>query len=164
MVFKKTFQVQARDRACSFHDVTAEVKDAVRTSGIQNGIAVVYSHHTTCSVITQDCAFDETADGLETLEQDLINVLEKTIPVCKPGGEYLHPGPKALKFAEEHGEDFFGCHNTDAHLRSSIIGRNVTIVILDGEADLGEFGHVYFIDFDQTRARKRTVDVMIIGE
>ena len=64
---------------------------------------------------------------------------------------YLHPGPKALKFAEEHGEDARGCHNTDAHLRSSIIGRNVTIVMEDGELDLGEFGRIHFIDWDQTR-------------
>ena len=48
--------------------------------------------------------------------------------------------------------------------RSSIIGRNVTIVMEDGELDLGEFGRIHFIDWDQTRARKRTVQVMLIGE
>ena len=57
-----------------------------------------------------------------------------------------------------------GCHNTDAHLRSSVIGRSVTIVMVDGEMDLGQFGHIQFIDFDQTRARERTVQIMIIGE
>ena len=62
------------------------------------------------------------------------------------------------------GEDNFGCHNTDAHLRSSVIGRNVTIVAVDGEMDLGEFGRIHFIDWDQTRGRTRTVQVMIIGE
>ena len=67
-------------------------------------------------------------------------------------------------FAEEHGEDNRGCHNTDAHLRSSIIGRSQTIVVEDGQMDLGEFGFIYFIDFDQTRARERTVQVMVIGE
>ena len=51
-----------------------------------------------------------------------------------------------------------------AHLRSSIIGRNVTIVTVDGEADLCEFGRIHFIDWDQTRGRTRTVQVMIIGE
>ena len=164
MVFKKTFQVQSRDRACSFHDVTAEVKDAVRTSGIQNGIAVVYSHHTTCSVITQECAFDMSMTGLETLQQDLVNVFEEWIPTCRYEGMYLHPGRKALDFAESVGEDNFGCHNTDAHLRSSIIGRSVTVVLEDGVPDLGEFGRVHFIDWDQTRGRSRTVQVMVIGE
>ncbi|MBQ3870066.1 MAG: YjbQ family protein, partial [Clostridia bacterium] len=85
-------------------------------------------------------------------------------PTCRYEGMYLHPGKKALDFAEEHGEDNFGCHNTDAHLRSSIIGRSVTVVIDDGVADLGEFGRIHFIDWDQTRGRVRTVQVMIIGE
>lgn len=164
MVFRESFQLQSRDRAVSFHDVTDKVKELAAKSGVQNGIVVVYSHHTTCSVITQECAFDMSMTGLETLQQDLVNVFESIVPTCRHEGMYLHPGRKALAFAEEHGEDNFGCHNTDAHLRSSIIGRNVTVVMADGEMDLGEFGRIHFIDWDQTRARKRTVQVMIIGE
>ena len=164
MVFKKTFKVESKHRAVTFHDITDEVKAAVEESNIKNGIVVVYSHHTTCSVITQECAFDTSMTGLETLQQDLVNVFEEWIPTCRYEGMYLHPGPKALVFAEEHGEDNFGCHNTDAHLRSSIIGRSVTVVVDDGVADLGEFGRVHFIDWDQTRGRTRTVQIMIIGE
>lgn len=164
MVYKETVKVNSNDKAYTFHNVTAQVKEAVAKSGIKDGIAVVYSHHTTCSVITQECAFDMSITGLETLQQDLINVFENIVPNCKHEGVYLHPGVKALKFAEEHGEDARGCHNTDAHLRSSIIGRSESIVIDDGELDLGEFGFIYFIDFDTTRARQRTVKIMIIGE
>ena len=164
MVFRESFKLQSRDRAVSFHDVTDKVKELAAKSGLKNAIVVVYSHHTTCSVITQECAFDMSMTGLETLQQDLVNVFEEWIPTCRYEGMYLHPGHKALVFAEEHGEDNFGCHNTDAHLRSSIIGRNVTIVMADGEMDLGEFGRIHFIDWDQTRARQRTVQVMIIGE
>lgn len=164
MVYKKFFKVESKNRAVSFHDVTYQTKEIVRKSQIRDGIVVVYSHHTTCSVITQECAFDYSMTGLETLQQDLVNVMEKQIPTCTTEGMYLHPGPKALKFAEEHGEDNFGCHNTDAHLRSSVIGRNVTIVLNDGEMDLGDYGRIHFIDWDQTRGRSRTVAVMIIGE
>ncbi len=164
MVFKKLFKVQSTDKITTFHNATAQVKEILAESGVKNGIAVVYSHHTTCSVITQECAFDMSMTGLETLQQDLVDVCEKMVPTCSREGIYLHPGPKALKFAEEHGEDARGCHNTDAHLISSIIGRSQTIVIDDGKLDLGEFGFIYFIDFDKTRARTRTVDVMIIGE
>ena len=164
MVFKKKYKVQSNDKVCTFHNVTAQAKEALAESGIQNGIVVVYSPHTTCCVITQECAFDMSMTGLETLQQDLVEVFEKTVPTCRKEGMYLHPGPKALAFAEEHGEDARGCHNTDAHLRSSIIGRSETIVVDDGEMDLGEFGFIYFIDFDQTRARERTVQIMIIGE
>lgn len=163
MVYRESFQLESRHRAVSFHDVTEQVKEIAARSGMKDGIVVVYSHHTTCSVITQECAFDMSMTGLETLQQDLVNVFEKWIPTCRSEGMYLHPGQKALVFAEEHGEDNFGCHNTDAHLRSSIIGRNVTIVMADGEVDLGEFGRVHFIDWDQTRGRTRTVQVMVIG-
>lgn len=164
MVYRESFKVESRHRAVSFHDVTDQVKEIVKKSGVKEGIVVVYSHHTTCSVITQECAFDMSMTGLETLQQDLVNCFEEWIPTCRTEGMYLHPGQEALVFAEEHGEDNFGCHNTDAHLRSSIIGRNVTIVIEDGEADLGEFGRVHFIDWDQTRGRKRTIQVMVMGE
>ena len=164
MVYRESFKVESRHRAVSFHDVTDQVKEIVKKSGVKEGIVVVYSHHTTCSVITQECAFDMSMTGLETLQQDLVNCFEEWIPTCRTEGMYLHPGHEALVFAEEHGEDNFGCHNTDAHLRSSIIGRNVTIVIEDGEADLGEFGRVHFIDWDQTRGRKRTIQVMVMGE
>jgi secondary thiamine-phosphate synthase enzyme len=164
MVYRESITVQSNDKVCTFHDVTAQVREIVGRSGIQNGIVVVYSHHTTCSVITQECAFDYSMTGLETLQQDLVDVFEEWIPTCRREGQYLHPGPKALVFAAEHGEDARGCHNTDAHLRSSIIGRNVTVVLIDGQMDLGDFGFIHFIDWDQTRARKRTVQVMIIGE
>ena len=164
MVYRESFQVRSRDRAVSFHDVTEEVRAVTKRSGLKNGICVVYSHHTTCSVITQECAFDRSMTGLETLQQDLVDVFEEIVPTCRREGMYLHPGPKALEFAASVGEDAFGCHNTDAHLRSSIIGRNVTVVLEDGALDLGEFGRIHFIDWDQTRARTRTVQVMLLGE
>ena len=164
MVYRESFKVQSNDKVCTFHNVTAQAKEILARSGIKNGILVVYSHHTTCAVITQECAFDMSMTGLETLQQDLLEAFETMIPTQRKEGMYLHPGPKALEFAEEHGEDARGCHNTDAHLRSSIIGRSETIVVEDGVPDLGEFGFIYFIDFDQTRARQRTVQVMVIGE
>ena len=164
MVYRESFEVQSNHRVCTFHDVTTTTLEIAARSNIQNGIVVVYSRHTTCSVITQECAFDESMTGLETLQQDLLDSFDRFIPTQTREGLYLHPGPKALIFAAEHGEDTRGCHNTDAHLRSSIIGRSQTIVLIDGKPDLGEFGHIHFIDFDQTRDRKRTIQVMIIGE
>ena len=164
MTYRESFKVQSKDRAYTFHDVTAQAKEIVKKSGIKEGICVVYSHHTTCCVITQECAFDMSMTGLETLQQDLVNVMDKMIPECKYEGMYLHPGPKALKFAEEHDEDAWGCHNTDAHLRSSIIGRSETVVIENGELDLGEFGFIHFIDFDNTRARRENCSGSGYGE
>jgi len=164
VIYKEAIRLESNHRAVSFHDITGQVREIAAKSGIRDGIVVVYSHHTTCSVITQECAFDMSMTGLETLQQDLVNAFEKWMPTCRYEGQYLHPGPEALAFAEEHGEDRFGCHNTDAHLRSSVIGRSITAVMVDGEIDLGSFGRIHFIDWDQTRGRTRTAQIMILGE
>lgn len=164
MVFREAITLMSNDKAVTFHNVTKAAKEIVERSKIKNGLVSVYSHHTTCSVITQEAAFDMSMTGLETLQQDFVDIFEPFIPASRKEGMYLHPGPKALAFALEHGEDARGCHNTDAHLRSALIGRSETIALIDGDMDLGEFGFIYFIDFDQTRARKRVVQVTIIGE
>ncbi len=164
MVYREAFKIQSNHKTVTFHDVTSQTQAIINRSGVKNGIVVVYSHHTTCCVITQEAAFDQSMTGLETLQQDFVEAFESFMPVQRQEGIYLHPGPKALAFAEEHGEDARGCHNTDAHLRSALVGRSETIVLVDGKMDLGEFGFIYFIDFDQTRARERTVQVQIIGE
>ena len=75
MVYRESIRLQSNDKVVTFHDVTAQTKEIVAKSGIKNGIAVVYSHHTTCSVITQECAFDMSMTGLETLQQDLVEVI-----------------------------------------------------------------------------------------
>ena len=164
MVYREAITVMSNNGIETFHNITAEAKEIVKRSGIRNGIVSVYSHHTTCSVITQEAAFDVSMTGLETLQQDFFDAFEPIMPVCRREGTYLHPGPKALKFAAEHGEDARGCHNTDAHLRSALVGRSESLALIDGEIDLGEFGLLYFVDFDTTRARKRTVQVTVIGE
>ena len=164
MVYRESIQVFSRDGVATFHNVTAAAKAVVERSGIRNGIVSVYSHHTTCCVITQEAAFDMSMTGMETLQVDFVEVFEQLIPTCRKEGMYLHPGPKALKFAAEHGEDARGCHNTDAHLRSALVGRSENIALIDGEMDLGEFGYIYFVDFDQTRARQRTVQITVLCE
>ncbi len=147
-----------------FHQITKQVKEILDRSKVKNGICVVYSHHTTCSVVTQECSFDTTYTGMEFLQQDLCDIFEKIIPTCKKEGQYMHPGPKLTEFSREHGEDKPETLNTDGHLRSMFMGRSETIIVIDGVLDLGNFGHIYFIDFDQTRGRKRQVQVQIIGE
>ena len=67
MIYKQSFKLESCHRAVSFHDVTDKVKEIFAASGMKDGIVVVYSHHTTCSVITQECAFDMSMTGLETL-------------------------------------------------------------------------------------------------
>lgn len=164
MIYREEIQLESKGGLPTFHNVTEHARNAVKKSGIQNGIVVVFSHHTTCGVIIDESAFDLADNGLETLQQDFIDSLEKIMPAFRVKGVYRHPGPKAQKFGEEHGEDEISCRNTDAHLRSALVGRSETVIIIDGKLDLGEFGNIYFIDFDQTRARKRTAQIQVMGE
>lgn len=163
-VFRETITVQSEGLHPTFHDVTKQVKEIVSKSGVKNGICVVYSHHTTCSVMIQECSHDKTYFGLEYLQQDLCNIMERLIPTCRVEGQYMHPGKEHIEFAYTVGDEPYASLNTDAHLRSVIFGRSESIVIMDGTLDLGQFGFIYFVDWDQVRARQRQVQVQIIGE
>lgn len=161
---RDTIKVMSTGGRPTFHSVTDQVKDIVRRSEIKSGICLVYSRHTTCAVMIDENSFDKSYTGLTYLQQDLVDIFENIIPTCRKEGQYMHPGPELTVFAAEHGEDKPGTLNTDAHLRSSIMGRSESIPIHEGELELGEFGHIYFIDFDHTRPRERQVCVHIIGE
>jgi secondary thiamine-phosphate synthase enzyme len=164
-IYRDTIDLQSEILSPTFHEITDSVNEILKVSEVQNGICVVYSHHTTCSVMTQESSHDKNLWGKEFLQQDLCNIMEDLIPTCRTENQYLHPGPEHLNFARnEANEPGKFSLNTDAHLRSVFFGRSETIVIIDGELDLGEFGFIYFIDWDQIRARKRECLVQIIGE
>lgn len=158
-----SFTIQS-DRRPTFHDVTSEVEDALGRSGIRDGILLVFSQHTTCSVLIQEASDDVDYWGTELLMQDLVGVLERLVPTCRTEGQYRHPGPKHIEAAAGRDELPAWSLNTDAHLRSVILGRSQSIPVVDGAMLLGEFGRIYFADFDQVRARERTVRVQIVGE
>ena len=54
MVHRESFKVMSNDKTVTFHDITDRVKEITEKTGVKDGIVVVYSHHTTCSVITQE--------------------------------------------------------------------------------------------------------------
>jgi secondary thiamine-phosphate synthase enzyme len=164
-VIYKTFEVQSEGLHPTFHDATKNGKEIIKDSGITNGILLVYSGHTTCSVMTQESSHDKNFFGLEFLQQDLCNIMERLIPTCRTEGQYLHPGPEHIKFSLSiPGEEEKFCLNTDGHLRSVFFGRSVTLPVVEGKMQLGQFGYVYFVDWDQVRGRKRKVQVMFMGE
>jgi secondary thiamine-phosphate synthase enzyme len=146
-----------------FSDLTEEVAAAVAGSGIGDGVVLAYSQHTTCSVLIQEASHDATYFGTEFLLQDMVGILEGLAPTAAAEGEYLHPGPLHIADAESRGEEAHWSLNVDAHLRSVLLGRSVSIPLVDGELVLGEFGRVFFVDFDQVRARPRTLHVNVVG-
>lgn len=162
---QETIEVKSTGGRPTFHNVTDQIKEALQKSGIKRGTVTVYSPHTTCSVIIQESSHDLTFFGLEFLQQDLCNIMEQLIPTCRVENQYMHPGPIHVEFGNSVGEPGpWTSLNTDGHLRSSIFGRSETILVDDGKLDLGQFGFVYFVDWDQVRGRPRRVRVSIIGE
>jgi secondary thiamine-phosphate synthase enzyme len=165
-IVRKKVEVKSDGLHPTFHDVTKQVKEIMASSGVKEGLCTVYSHHTTCSVMIQECSHDKTYFGLEYLQQDLCNIMEKLIPTCRVEGQYMHPGAKHIDFAMNEAKEVgeWTSLNTDAHLRSVFFGRSETIALEEGKLDLGEFGYIYFVDWDQVRDRKRIVQVVVMGE
>jgi secondary thiamine-phosphate synthase enzyme len=163
-VYHRRFQIETDPRP-EFYDVTDETLASITQSGIENGIVVVFSQHTTCSIIIQEDSLDETYNGTKFIFQDLLDILDGLVPPCRKEGQYMHPGPKCVEHSvNEIKEAPAWTLNTDGHLRSSLFGRSESIPLIDGKLELGEHGRIYFADFDGTRARERQVHVQIVGE
>lgn len=129
------FQIPARR---GFLNITPKIEDCLRESGIREGLCLVNAMHITASVFIND---DESG-----LHRDFEKWLEKLAPE-KPHGQYAHNG----------GED-----NADAHLKRSIMGREVVVAVSGGNFDFGPWEQIFYGEFDGLR-RKRVL-VKIIGE
>ena len=97
-------------------------------------------------------------------QHDLLDIMRKLVPDFREEHQYRHSGPIHAQFGRyvnEPGD--FTSMNTDGHLRSVFFGRSETMTIKDGKLDGGEFAHIYFIDWDQVRARHRQLNVTVMG-
>lgn len=121
-----------------FVNITSTLEDCVKQSGIKEGLLLCNAMHITASVFIND---DESG-----LHQDFEVWLEKLAPE-KPYSQYRHNGF----------ED-----NADAHLKRTIMGREVVVAITNGKLDLGPWEQVFYGEFDGMR--KKRVLVKIIGE
>ncbi len=119
-------------------NITREVQQALTESGIQEGLCLVNAMHISASVFIND---DESG-----LHQDFEVWLEKLAPE-KPHDQYRH----------NVGED-----NADAHLKRTIMGREVVVAVTEGALDLGPWEQIFYGEFDGMR-RKRAL-IKIIGE
>ena len=121
-----------------FVNITPEVEKAVREAGIKEGLCLVNAMHITSSVFIND---DESG-----LHLDFSQWLEKLAPFGKD--KYQH---------NKTGED-----NADAHLKRTVMGREVVVAITQGKLDFGPWEQIFYGEFDGRR-RKRVL-VKIIGE
>jgi secondary thiamine-phosphate synthase enzyme len=165
MVYNEKFQVETEHSHVTVLDITKQVREIAARSNIGNGSILVFTGHTTCSIQIQEFSDGKTLWGTELIMQDLINCLAKIAPTCTNEMMYLHPCGEHVRLAkQDRDERPEWCLNTDGHIRSCIMGRSVMVPIIDGEIQLGEFGCIYFADWDQIRARTRKLIVQIQGE
>lgn len=135
--YRKELWFETRQRR-ELINITGQVEECLAESGIREGFVLVSAMHITASVFIND---DESG-----LHHDFEVWLEKLAPE-KPYDQYRHNGY----------ED-----NADAHLKRSVMGREVVVAVTDGKLDFGPWEQVFYGEFDGRR-RKRVL-VKIIGE
>ena len=135
--FRKVLTLNAPTRRAFIH-LTPEVEKALAESGIREGLCLVNAMHITASVFIND---NESG-----LHRDFERWLEKLAPE-KPYDQYDHNGY----------ED-----NADAHLKRSVMGREVVVAVTEGRLDFGPWERIFYGEFDGLR-RKRAL-IKIIGE
>ena len=163
-VYGETLILTSNGKRPTYHEITDQVREILKKSGVQNGICVVASPHTTCSVIFEEFSHDRNFYEDEFLLVDLNHVLDQIIPICTTENQYYHPGPEHAKFAEvEKNAHRMYTLNTDAHLRSSLIGTSQTFMVTEGVLQTGEVGYIYFVDWDHQRVRDRNCLIKVLG-
>lgn len=109
-------------------DITTHVQDELRDRSVSEGICVLFTQHTTCGL-----TINENADP--DVKSDMLGFLRDLIPQYRP--EFKHYE-----------------HNSDAHIKSSLVGSSVTVPFSDGKLKLGRWQGIYLCEFDGPRERK----------
>ena len=130
----KNINVKSGSRT-EFLNITQKVQQVVKESGVKSGICYVYVPHTTAAV-----TINEGADP--SVVQDILSELNRLIP---RNGNYLHMEG-----------------NSDAHIKTSLIGSSETVIVEGAKLQLGTWQAIFFCDFDGPRDRQ--VIVKVTGE
>jgi len=118
-----------------FIDITGKIEKAVEASRVSRGLCIIFSPHTTAGL-----TINENADP--SVRKDIINQLDNI-------------APRGANYAHLEG-------NADAHIKASLMGSSLNIIIKDNSLVLGVWQGIYFCEFDGPRQRK--VYVKIIGD
>ncbi len=124
-------------RRCDLIDITPQILEVVRHSGIENGICVLSVPHTTAGLVV-----NENWDP--SVRQDLLDTLERLVP---SGARYAHREGNAA-----------------AHIKSCLVGTSELLHIDGGNLSLGSWQGVYFAEFDGPRGRRVLVRVIADAE
>lgn len=122
----KYINVKSRNRT-EFIDITEKVQEALKETGILNGVCCMYVPHTSAGI-----TINEGADP--TVQRDIQTILNKMVPF---DGDYLH----------REG-------NSSAHIKASLVGISENVIIEEGRLVLGTWQSVFFCEFDGPRHRR----------
>ncbi len=114
-------------------DITSRVKEVVKDSGIGDGVCYLYVPHTTAGI-----TINEGADP--SVKRDIIQTLQRLIP-------------RDAGYAHMEG-------NADAHVKSSLVGASLQVLVEEGELLLGTWQSIFFCEFDGPRHRRVAVKIM----
>ncbi len=124
---------------CDIQDITSQVEQAVRDSGLQAGIVTIF-----CPGATGGLTTIEYESGVVA---DLQQILDEIVP---PGQDYRHH----LRWGDDNGH---------SHVRAALIGPSLTVPFVQGHLALGTWQQIVFLDFD-THPRSRRLVLQILGE
>ena len=154
----------------SYHDLREDLVEITHKSGLKDGLMTITTPHTTCSFFYEETMHDVNYFGDDLLHVDINEVMEKIAPMMVTEGQYHSPGPEHIAFGTSLSDPNYPAEkwvmlNTDAHLKASIYGTNSQSLILkNGELQIGSLGRVYFVDWDRLLERDRTINVVMMGE
>ncbi len=128
------FELKVRSsRRIEMIDITSQVREVVRKSGVREGICVLYVPHTTAAV-----TINENADP--SVRVDIENTLSKLVPY---GAGYAHLEG-----------------NADAHIKSTMVGPSENLIIRNGDILLGTWQGIFFCEFDGPRNRRIYIKIV----
>ncbi len=130
----RTAEVSVRtERRTQLLEVTAAVARIVQDAAVHSGVCYIHVPHTTAGVIVNENAGPDVAFDIEA-------ALARLVPLK---GEYRHSEG-----------------NSDAHVKSALVGNSVTIFIADGRLDLGRWQGIFFAEFDGPRTRRLCLKIL----
>jgi secondary thiamine-phosphate synthase enzyme len=134
---RKILRIQSQQKV-EVMDITSEVNDIVTRSGIKEGIALVFPHHTSMAVYV--------SDSDRSLTSDMVDLLEKLVPKNAP---YRHDSADPKR-------------NAHAHLKTNLLGHHILLPVTDGKLDPGKYQTIYCAEFDGQRPKE--IMIKICGE
>jgi secondary thiamine-phosphate synthase enzyme len=129
----ETLKVRSNKRE-EMIEITREVENVLRESEAKDGVCVLFTQHTTCGL-----TINENADP--DVKSDMLLFLRETIPQYYNGFRHFE-------------------HNSDAHIKSSLVGASVTVPFAGGKLLLGRWQGIYLCEFDGGRERKVLVKLV----